>query len=352
MTPRPAIATAALAGLLLLSGTAQAADVLTLVPGAATKAPGNQLRGTVVAETPTEVKFKPTAGPEQSIPIDQVDSIAYEGQPASLGLAETRLNNGDLAGAVELFKKAAAEASGKPTVAQAAAFGALAAQADQAMGSPAKAAEVAGLLDAFIKANPAGRHLGPALEAMAKLDLVRGEADKADASAAALARLPWAADRAAVLRAEVLGRKGQHDQAVAALDKILAWAEKGSPKARAAMLSKSKALAGLKKFDEAETLVRAVIDQSPAEDAAVQAVARNTLGDCLRAAGRPKDALFAYLQTDILFDKDKEQHPRALYEIAQLWRVLKRDDRADETLERLRQQYPQSPYLGARPAGR
>ena len=53
MTPRPAIATAALAGLLLLSGTAQAADVLTLVPGAATKAPGNQLRGTVVAETPT-----------------------------------------------------------------------------------------------------------------------------------------------------------------------------------------------------------------------------------------------------------------------------------------------------------
>lgn len=347
---RPMIA--ALAGLALLSTAARAVDVLTLVPGSATKAPGNQIRGSVVAESPTEVKIKPAAGPEQSIPVDQVESITYEGQPASLGLAETRMNAGDFAGAIDQFKKAAAEAGSKPPIAQAAAFGALAAQADQAMGSPAKAAEVAGLLDAFIKANPASRHLGPALEAMARLDLVRGETDKADASAAALAKLPWAADRAAVLRAEVMGRKGQNDQAVAALDKILAGAEKGSPKARSAMLSKSKALAGLKKFDEAEALVRTVIEQSLAEDASVQAVARNTLGDCLRAAGRPKDALFAYLQTDILFDKDKEQHPRALYEIAQLWRVLKRDDRADETLERLKQQYPQSPYLTARPPGR
>ena len=41
------------------------------------------------------------------------------------------------------------------------------------------------------------------------------------------------------------------------------------------------------------------------------ASAYNTLGDCLRAAGRPKDALIAYLHTDVLFAKDKEQHPRA-----------------------------------------
>ena len=51
------------------------------------------------------------------------------------------------------------------------------------------------------------------------------------------------------------------------------------------------------------------------------------------------------MRTDILFDKDKEEHARAMSQIAQVWRELKRDDRADEVIERLKQQYPQSPWL-------
>ena len=54
-----------------------------------------------------------------------------------------------------------------------------------------------------------------------------------------------------------------------------------------------------------------VIEGSPAEDAAAQAPAYNTLGDCLRAANRPTDALFAYLHTDLLYSKAKEEHPHA-----------------------------------------
>ena len=93
-----------------------------------------------------------------------------------------------------------------------------------------------------------------------------------------------------------------------------------------------------------------MIQGAPAEDAATQAAAHNTLGDCLRAAGRPKDALYAYLHTDLLFFKDKEQHPRALAQIVQIWRELKRHDRADEALDRLKAEYPKSPYLNAPPA--
>jgi hypothetical protein len=32
-------------------------------------------------------------------------------------------------------------------------------------------------------------------------------------------------------------------------------------------------------------------------------------------------------------------------QIAQIWRELKRDDRADEVIDRLKQRYPQSPWL-------
>jgi hypothetical protein len=52
-------------------------------------------------------------------------------------------------------------------------------------------------------------------------------------------------------------------------------------------------------------------------------VERCTLGDCLRAANRPKDALIAYLHTDLLSTKDKEEYPRALDAIADLFRQLK-----------------------------
>ena len=54
------------------------------------------------------------------------------------------------------------------------------------------------------------------------------------------------------------------------------------------MLAKSESLVGLKKFTEAETLVREVILGSPAEDAEAQAPAYNTLGDCLRTAINPR----------------------------------------------------------------
>ena len=87
--------------------------------------------------------------------------------------------------------------------------------------------------------------------------------------------------------------------------------------------------------------------QSAAEDAATQSAAHNTLGDCLHAAGRNREALYAFLHTDLLFSKEKDEHARALAQISKIWRELNRPDRAEETLERLKQEYPRSPHLSA-----
>jgi tetratricopeptide (TPR) repeat protein len=349
---RTPLAASSLLTVLVLAGPARAVDTLTLVPGSTVKAPGNQIRGTIQAESPTEVRIKPPTGAEQAVPIDQIDSIAYENPGPSYGLAESRAAGGDLAGALDLYRKAATEASGKPYVAQAAQFQALKTLAQLAAGSPARLGEAISGLDAFVKANPQSRHRGPALEVLARLQLQKGDADAADRTVADLEKLPWAKDRAAVLRAEVLTRRGKHDEALTQLDKILADAPKGSSRARDAQLSKAKALAAAHKFDDSEALVRQVIKDAPPEDAEVQAVAWNTLGDCLRAANKPKAALDAYLHTEILYEKDKEQRPRAMYEIAQLWRLLKRDDRADEMMENLKREFPQSPYATSRAAAR
>jgi tetratricopeptide (TPR) repeat protein len=331
---------------LILAASAARADEVVLVPGATVKqAAGGRVRGTVQSETAAEVVVK-LGATTVTVPAEQVASVRYDGQPASLALAESAENAGQLARAADQYKKAVSEASGKPLVERAARFKQAEVTADLALADPSRAAEAVALLDAFLRAFPDGRQAPAAREALARLQLQKGDYAAAEKTAAELARSPRSADRAALLRARVLARKGEHEQALTALNRLAASAPAGSNPSlnREARLARAESLAALKRYSEAETEARAVIKALPAEDAPSQSAAYNTLGDCLRAAGRPKDALLAYLHTDLLYAKDKEQHPRALAQIARLWRELNQEPRADEALKRLQAEYPQSPW--------
>ena len=345
--PRRTLTTTAALALLLSAAQAVTADEIVLIPDATYKAPGGRIRGQITAESPAEVKIKPATGADQTVPVDQIASVSYDGAPASLALAETRVNNGQLAEAADLFKQAATEAAARPFIAGSAKFRRAKILADAAIASPAKAKEAIGELDAYVAEYPAGRELAPALETLIRLHLQANDGAKAQAALDQFkAKVPGAGNRVAVLEAKILSRTGQADAALALLDKAIAGAsDKASPQVRDAKLARAEVLVTQKKFDEALAAVQEVIKEAPPEAADIQALAHNTLGDCYRAAGRPKDALIAYLQTDILYDKDKEQHPKALAMIERLFRELKVDARADEVRERLRTLYPQSPYL-------
>jgi tetratricopeptide (TPR) repeat protein len=336
-------------GILVLLAGAPRGDEVVLVPDATVKVPGGRLVGQIISESPNSVRIKPNTGAEQDIPVDQIESVTYTGQPASLPLAESRESNGALTEALEQYKKAVTESASKPLINQAAQYGQARILYELAKADPARADEAIAAMDAFVKAHRSSRHLGPALEALARLTLQKGQADRAEQALNSLSAIPWAADRAAVLKARVLAGKGQRDEALQAIDKLIASSPKGSARTDEARLARAELLAAAGQFAEAEQTVRAVIADTNPELADLQALAHNTLGDCLRSAGKQKDALFAYLETDILYDQDKEQHARALYQIAQLWRDLKQQARADETMSRLRQLYPQSPYLTAAP---
>ena len=145
-----------------------------------------------------------------------------------------------------------------------------------------------------------------------------------------------------------MAKQNKHKEAIVELDRLIASSPKGSERLRSAQLAKAESLAALKDFTKAETLLREVIKATPPEDYANQAPAYNTLGDCLRAADKPKEALLAYLHTDMLYSKDKVEHPRALHQISVLYRHLKQDGRADEFAQRLKQEYPHSRWTTAR----
>lgn len=339
---RPLAITAVVACVAILPRTR--ADDVTLIPNSTLNIPGGRISGTIEAESPTSLRIAPGSGAAREIPIDQIASISYTGQPATLQLAETAERSGQYDQAADRFAETAEQASGKPFIVQRAQYGRAHALTELALADPTRGDEALAALDQFIAAHPSSRHLGPALEHITRLTLSRGELDRAAAAIEKLKPISWAADRAAVLDARVLAARGRHDEAVSALDAILARVPQGSRQAVEASLTRADVLAGNGQYAEAESAARAVIDAADPEAAEIQALAHNTLGDCLRAAGRPRDALYAFLHTDILYDTDKEQHARALAAIAGLWRDLGQDNRADEVLGRLKQLYPQSTY--------
>jgi outer membrane protein assembly factor BamD (BamD/ComL family) len=331
-------------------GGALEADDVNLVPGAAIKqAIGGRVKGQVQSESPSEVVVQ-LGATTTTVPTDLIQSIRYDGQSASFQLAESREAGGQLAEAADLFKKAATESAGKPFPVQAAQFREAQVLTDLAMVEPDRMKEAKDKLTRFLRAYPASRHVVGARLCLARLQLYANDFAGAEAAIAELSKLPIAAERAAVLRTKVLAKQGKHQAAVAELDRLIATYPKGSARQRAAQLAKAESLAGMKQFKESETLLREVIQANPPEDALAQAPAYNTLGDCLRAANRPKDALIAYLHTDLLYSKDKEEHPRALHQIAALFRQLKQDGRADEFAQRLKQEYPRSPWAAGKTA--
>jgi tetratricopeptide (TPR) repeat protein len=340
------------ASALLTCSSVLLADDVTLIPNTTFKqAIGGRVRGQVQSESPSEVVVL-LGATETKVPADQILSIRYDSQTATFQLAETRESAGMLAEAADLFRKAASETAGKPFPHQAALFREAEALGQLALVEPDRIKDAKDRITQFIRTYPTSRHLGAAREALARLQLQAQDFAGAEATIADLAKLPRFGQRAAVLRTRLLAKQGKHSDAIADLDRLISSAPKGSERQRAALLAKAESLAAMKQYKEAEDLVRQVIQASPPEDAAAQAPAYNTLGDCLRAANRPRDALIAYLHTDLLYSKDKEEHSRALYEIAGLFRQLKQDARADEFAQRLKLEYPRSSWARAGTAER
>ena len=148
-------------------------DVVTLTPDATTKgSSGGLVRGAVISESPTKVEVK-LGSTVTAIPTNEVASIVYDNDPASLESAKAKEAANALAEAAELYKKAAAEASTRPFIAEDAAFGQVRVVAEMAVVDPARVAEATTLLEAFNRTYKNGRHVAPSLETLAKLQIAK-----------------------------------------------------------------------------------------------------------------------------------------------------------------------------------
>lgn len=71
------------------------------------------------------------------------------------------------------------------------------------------------------------------------------------------------------------------------------------------------------------------------DDRLRKAIAWNTLGDCYLAHNRPKDALYAYLNVDMFYNTDRQEHRRACAELVKIFQMLPDKERAQEFQDKL-----------------
>lgn len=111
----------------------------------------------------------------------------------------------------------------------------------------------------------------------------------------------------------------------------------------AATLGQARCLAATGQIDQASTMIEDVIKQSAPEDARLLAEAYNALGAAYRSAGKPKEALLAFLHVDLIYFSSAQEHIEALYNLVELWNERQMPERSAEAARTLRERYKRSP---------
>ena len=330
----------ALAG--FASETLRAADVVT-------RRNQPKVSGTITATSREGITLQ-RRGKEMKIEANTIQSIAYDDEPPVLRLGRSAERIGNLSVALRRYEESAAALENpRPLVKNDLEFFLARCRAKLAMTDAAELSRAAELLEAFRSSHLTSHHYYPLHNWLGKVYVRQGEFAKAKAVFEVLASAPWKDFqwRAEVAQGELLLGEADYAGAFEHFQRVLAGkAETPSEKAQQqeALLAKATCLSAQGNYDEAETLLRGLIEDTPAEEAAVQAAAHCALGDSMRAAGKPKDALLAYLYVDLLLPSQQQEHAKALYYLTQLFNQLGQPDRAGEAQLRLKTTYPNSTW--------
>lgn len=330
--------------LLVCTATTFAADIIERRGG------GARLSGKVTAVSKDKVSFESNKGEKTEIPINEIDAIIWEGEPAAFKSARAQDAQGKLTQAGEGYAKAAADnKSDRAEIKTDIEYFALRTAARLALNDPAKVPDVLKKLNDFQSKHNDSRHFYDATGLQVDLNLITKDAAEARKAADSLAKASGndqkLASKIALARVDVLESKVAEAQK--GLEEVIA-SPAGTPAEEARKLEARLVLANClqleSKFPEAIKLLDEVIKQSATENSRLQAEAYVRQGDCFQAAGKSKDALLAYLHVDVLFANEKAYHPEALYHLSHLWTALQQPDRANEAADKLTVDYPNSPW--------
>jgi tetratricopeptide (TPR) repeat protein len=333
-----------------------AAVVLSLAVGSVSQALDSvktlksSLPGHVVGMSPVQVDLEQGANGSvpKEIPVNQIQTVFYEDEPAELKTAKTHVLAGRYSDAATALERIKDEVT-RPEIKQDIEFYKALCAAKMAIGGTGKIADAGRMMKTFADANTKSYHYFEASEVVGDMLVAIRQYAQAAEYFSRLEKAPWPEYkmRAGVAEGRALLAQEKVGEAIAAFDKVMATEVDGDMAVQQrtwAKLGKAAALVAAKKPDEAITMTENILKDADSADASLMARAYNVLGSAHRQAGRTKDALLAFLHVDVLYPSLSDAHAEALANLADLWEQVHKTERANRARKTLEEDYPDSPW--------
>ncbi|MEO1497239.1 MAG: hypothetical protein AAFV43_08830 [Planctomycetota bacterium] len=325
--------------ILRVAGSLVLACAATVATADRVRTTSGSIAGEVVEESRRGVVVETDRG-RVSAPIGEIVGVIYEGEPVDLARARMSAAGGGFASVIDRLASLDDTPGLTAAMRREADFLRSVSAVRQAIFTGAGAKAAGRDLTAFLRENNDSRFYYPAVEALADLLADLGRTDTAVKRYRLLVDdgvAPFDA-QARVAIGVAYQRAERHEEAVRGFAAALAAVDPETDLARAAMTGRTVSRAYLGQADEALAAARDAV-RSAGEDTTQLAAAYNTLGRVYLAAERPRDALYALLHTDLLYNDDAATHAEALSLLAAVWRDAGRRAEADDARERLRRRY-------------
>jgi len=328
---------------LALGATASAVDSV--------KTTDRTYTGTIQSISALEVVIAKDSGPAQRIPVNTIQMVRFDGEPAALNTVRVAVVAGRYEDAAETLERIdTSNIKRKEILTEIAFYRAYCAgKTALAQGTPQKILSAASDLSDFVRTNTQSYHYVEGCALVGDLLAAAGRHDEAAAYYGQLAKAPWPDVRmqAGVAMGRALLAAGKIQEAQKAFQDVLAITAEGEliqRQRRAATIGLARCMAETgQDVEKAIDALQEVIDQTDPEDHEVLAQAYNALGAAYRKTGQTKEALLAFLHTDVLYFRATQEHIEALQNLAELWNQVQRPERAAEAEKTLRDRYKRSP---------
>jgi len=307
---------------------------------------GRTESGTVAKTNANWIELTDRKDVKKQIPTPDIASVLLAGAPSSMRTAQTAINNGRFEDARTALQKIDASAVSRSIILQEIEM--LGILCDRQLArNKVQLAAAAKRAIAFQSSHRTSFHFYEVAQIIGDLALSLEKYDGAKKAYAQIGNAPWPSYqlRSNVLQGKALLFGGNASEAEAFFDKAIAAKAEDETAKREQLLAKLGKAACLIENGDADGAIaqtEKLITDGDAKDSVLFARAYNVLGAAYNKQGDTKGALLAYLHVDLLFNSDADAHAEALFHLSTLWATERRPDRAADSRELLKSQYPAS----------
>jgi len=289
------------------------------------------------------------SGRDRTVPVNELANVSFANEPDALNKARRAVGAGRYENAINELGSIDSTALRDERVKQDVLFYQALANARLALGGASDLKAAGKMMHQFKKSAPDSHHYFEATDVLGRLAMAMGQYKAATKFFGELAAAPWKDFqlKANILRADALLQQGKHAEALEQYRAAVASSVDG-PRAdhqkSLAGIGQAVCLAETGNADEGVKTLLDILKNTGPRDVELNARAYNALGKCYLQQKKLKQALLAFLHTDLLYSGQRDAHAEALYHLTQLWEQVDKSDRSRQARNTLKSNYASSQW--------